>query len=151
MKQYGLVLLFPLVASCATPSKSSLDAEVRRLCAIDGGIKVYETVKLPPERFDQWGNFTVLTREKSKAEDEYYSESDTYYYEKGDYEALAMWRSRYRIFRRTDTKLLGESIRYIRRGGDIPGPWHPTSFSCPPISKDQPSLESSIFLKGVEQ
>ena len=31
------------------------DAEVRRLCAIDGGVKVYETVKLPADKFNQWG------------------------------------------------------------------------------------------------
>ena len=44
-----------LTAGCATPTQLSLDAEVRRLCAIDGGIRVYEQVKLPAERFNQWG------------------------------------------------------------------------------------------------
>ncbi len=44
-----------LMASCATQTQMALDAEVRRLCAIDGGVKVYETVKLPPDKFDKWG------------------------------------------------------------------------------------------------
>lgn len=38
------VLLLLLLTGCSSaPSKSDLDAEVKRLCAIDGGIKVYET------------------------------------------------------------------------------------------------------------
>ncbi|MCL2075403.1 MAG: hypothetical protein FWH15_02970 [Betaproteobacteria bacterium] len=35
------------------------DAEVNRLCAIDGGVKVYETVTLPPEKFNEWGNIDI--------------------------------------------------------------------------------------------
>ena len=47
-----LLLLLPLATACASgPSKSELDAEVKRLCAIDGGIKVYERVALPEEKF----------------------------------------------------------------------------------------------------
>ncbi len=33
--------------------KARLDREVERLCAIDGGVKVYETVTLPPDKFDK--------------------------------------------------------------------------------------------------
>ncbi|GIX28412.1 MAG: hypothetical protein KatS3mg123_2293 [Burkholderiales bacterium] len=44
-----------LMASCATQTQMALDAEVRRLCAIDGGIRVYEQVKLPADGFDRWG------------------------------------------------------------------------------------------------
>lgn len=41
-----------LLAGC---EKARLDAQVKELCAKDGGIKVYETVKLPADRFNQWG------------------------------------------------------------------------------------------------
>ena len=33
-----LLALLPMVAGCATPSQMAVDAEVKRLCAIDGGI-----------------------------------------------------------------------------------------------------------------
>lgn len=34
----AMLLLLPLATACASgPSKSELDAEVKRLCAIDGG------------------------------------------------------------------------------------------------------------------
>ena len=48
-------LLVLLISGCATPLNVQLDDEVRRLCAIDGGIKVYETVTLPADRFDKYG------------------------------------------------------------------------------------------------
>ena len=53
------LFLVPMISSCASPSKSDLDAEVKRLCAIDGGIKVYEKVKLPANKFDQYGRILI--------------------------------------------------------------------------------------------
>ncbi len=48
---FAFLSMLSLTAACAGPSKGQLDDEVRRLCAIDGGIKVYETVQLPAEKF----------------------------------------------------------------------------------------------------
>ncbi len=140
----SMLLFLPLVASCATPGKAELDAEVRRLCAIDGGIKVYETVKLPPKKFDKYGNVTIPAQDSAKPEDEYYSESETYYYRQGNPE---MSRRQYRIVRRSDGKVLGELVFYGRGGGDMPGPWHDSSFTCPAY-ENVPNFESSIFVKG---
>jgi hypothetical protein len=144
MKKLISILLFlPLVASCATPGKAELDAEVRRLCAIDGGIKVYETVKLPPEKFDKYGNVTIPAQDSAKPEDEYFYEHEMIHYREGN---PSLSKEHFKIIRRSDGKVLGESIRYWRGGGDLPGPWHPSSFSCPPTA--QPGLETSIFLEG---
>ena len=146
MKKLISILLFlPLVACSATPSKLELDAEVKRLCAIDGGIKVYETVRLPKEKFDKYGNVKIPSKATAKPTDEYFYESEDIYLVSGDPHMLKMIT---KIIRRPDGKLLGESIRYGRGGGDIPGPWHPSSFICPEISKDALSLESSIFIQG---
>ncbi|MBX3647519.1 MAG: hypothetical protein KDD77_01725 [Caldilineaceae bacterium] len=120
-----------------------LDAEVRELCAKDGGVKVYETVKLPAEKFDKWGNVRIPSKRDAALTDEYYYEIDTTYFRTGNPE---VWRSRYWVTRRGDGKVLGESIRYARRGGDIPGPWHPSSFGCPDVTT-QPGIEKSIFMK----
>lgn len=135
------VTAFSLLAGC---EKVRLDEEVRRLCAKDGGIKVYETVKLPAEKFDEYGVVRVPSKRDAKGSDGYYYERDTTYLKTGD---PAMWRSHHRIIRSSDGKVLGESIHYARRGGDIPGPWHESSFGCPYIGT-QPSLENSIFVRG---
>jgi hypothetical protein len=129
--------------------KFLLDREVRELCAIDGGIRVYETVKLPAERFDQWGNVGIQSKEYSKPSDEYYYEFESRYYKNGSPQVS---RSEVRIIRRSDGNVLGESITYGRGGGDLPGPWHGSSYNCPPIpSPGESNLENSVFLKGNDK
>lgn len=128
----------------ATGEKWWLDYQVRELCAKDGGVKVYETVTLPMDSFDKYGNVSIPFKKYAKSSDEYYYEMDTSYYRKGNPE---MSRSRYQIFRRSDGKVLGESIYYGRGGGDLPGPWHGSSFTCPEPTQSI-GLEKSIFLKG---
>lgn len=64
MKKIILLLLgSSIVYVTFFSEKARLDKEVDRLCAIDGGIKVYETVLLPPDKFNQWGevNFGYVT------------------------------------------------------------------------------------------
>lgn len=139
----AMFLLLPLIAGCSTPSKSELDAEVRRLCAIDGGIKVYETVKLSPEKFNQWGqiNFYRPTQGENALGPQYLYISEEHFYQKGN---PSMVRYRHQVLRRSDGKLLGETTSYGRGGGDIPGPWEQSSYHCPPTSE---SSEIALFNK----
>jgi len=149
-----------LLAGCET-EKNRLDQEVRRLCAKDGGVKVYETVKLPAEQFDQYGNpqfgrkggIQIPSEKDMKESDEYYYVRKRAYIKGGDasedYEAR-MWRTDHKIIRRSDGKVLGESVDYVRRGDGFPGPWHPSAFSCSDIKKD-PDFEKAIFLKETEK
>ncbi len=140
-----MLCALPFVAACASgPSKADLDDEVRRLCAIDGGIKVYETVRLPAEKFDPYGNVRVPSKARAKPKDEYFFEREQTNLVAGDPQ---MHQTIHKIIRRTDGKLMGTSIWYSRGGGDLPGPWHPSSLICPEISKNAPSLESAIFIR----
>jgi hypothetical protein len=133
-----------VVAACASgPSKSDLDDEVRRLCAIDGGIKVYETVALPANQFDSSGNVRIPFKRYAKPDDNFFIEAETVLLWTGNPQ---LDRMHSRVIRRSDGKVLGESIRYGRGGGDIPGPWHDSSLICPD-PKIPPYLEQSIFLK----
>ena len=127
--------------------KSRLDEEVRQLCAKDGGIKIYETVKLPSERFDQHGNIKIPSKKDANPSDEYYYESETIFLRSGNPD---LRRSHDKIIRRHDQKVLGEFVYYARRGGDIPGPWHESHFGCSDIIKQQ-NFESSIFTKDGEE
>lgn len=123
--------------------KMHYDAQVRELCAQDGGIKIYETVDLPPEKFDKYGVVKIPSHKDTKPEDEYHYESKIYYYKNGSPE---IWQLHFRVFRSLDNKLLGEATSYARRGGDIPGPWHESSFSCPEQS-DISDLKKKVFTK----
>jgi len=146
MKLLALFLL-PLAVACSSGpiAKAALDDEVRRLCAIDGGVKVYETVTLPPDKFDRYGkpNFRIPSKEYLRPQDEYFYTLDILYFRKGNPEIS---REHIKLFRRSNGKLLGEAVYYGRGGGDISGPWHDSSFHCPSLTK-QPYLETSIFIQ----
>jgi hypothetical protein len=131
--------LMPLILTGC--EKARLDQQVKELCAKDGGIRVYETVKLPPEKFDKYGVVRIPSRRDAKPDDEYFYDWNILYYKKGNPE---MWRSHFILYRANDRRILGEAIGYSRRGGDLPGPWHASSFGCP-LNAGLPVLKQRVF------
>lgn len=129
--------------------KWRLDQQVREMCGKDGGIKVYETVKLPAERFNQWGqpNFYKPTQRENALGPEYVFRWDLHYIRKGN---PSLHRSHTQVFRRSDNKLLGEAIDYSRGGGDLPGPWQPSAFTCPEAI-GHIALLTKIFVKSDKE
>ena len=138
-----IVASLPLIlAGC---EKQRLDAQVRELCAKDGGIKVYETVKLPPDRFDQWGMVKPYdpTQGENALGSDYLFKRETDYLRQGNPD---MFRMHTQVIRRADSKVLGESVFYKRGGGDIPGPWHESSYMCPELSVEN-DVHRQVFIK----
>ncbi|MCU7920930.1 MAG: hypothetical protein KZQ95_21620 [Candidatus Thiodiazotropha sp. (ex Epidulcina cf. delphinae)] len=144
----GVVLLLVWFGSGFWPfvgKKMYYDAQIRAMCAKDGGLKIYETVELPAERFDKYGNIGINSEEKAKLTDEYYYKTERNILKKDD-PTLIKYTTQ--VFRRRDGKVLGELIRYGRGGGDLPGFWHPSTYNCPSFSRGENNLETSIFIKG---
>lgn len=124
--------------------KAHYDRQVRELCAKDGGVRVYETVRLPVPEFELWKNRGGVTDDNPT--DLYFSNLGINYIRRDNPDLL---RYHYKIVRRSDGKVLGESFRYVRSGGDLPGPWERgTSLSCPSLIDSIDKLQYSIFLKG---
>ena len=98
------------------------DAKVRELCAKDGGVKVYETVELPAEKFNKWGqiNFERPTLGENSLGPEYLVKDETRFL-RPENKQPAILRHHYQVFRRSDGKLMGERIAYARRGGTCQG------------------------------
>lgn len=150
-KLWGAVAIAVLLAlwlGVPTFNKWRADRLVDELCAKDGGIKVYETVTLPKGWFNQRGQFAVPNKNYMKQDDEFYYEVESQDIignsNSTDIGKLSLYKSYYKIFRKYDGKLLGQTIMYARRGGDPIGPWHPSSYSC----HQTRSLEQSIFQKA---
>jgi hypothetical protein len=145
------VLLFSLWFGGAfwevTGKKLYWDARVRELCAKDGGVKVYETVVLPAEKFDQYAriNWILPDNYQVSSSSEYFYERDVLFYHSTDPQVS---RRLTKIIRKRDGKVLGEYIHYGRGGGDLPGPWHGSSYMCPDPRNIK--FETSIFSKGGE-
>jgi hypothetical protein len=136
-----------------TGKKMYYDAQVRELCAKDGGIKVYETVELPPERFNRWGqiDFYRATQHENGLGPEYLFREDIKYFRRDNPQIR---RIHYEVFRRVDGKLLGETVIYDRGGGDLCGPWQPSGFFCPDINRaGEIDLFTKIFIlsKGAKK
>ncbi|UJP04761.1 MAG: hypothetical protein LZF61_07815 [Nitrosomonas sp.] len=145
-----ILLILPLITACAIgPSKRELDAEVDRLCAIDGGIRVYETVVLPPDKFNERGeiNFFRPTQSENALGIEYVFKREIYYYKQGNPD---FFRLHTQVYRRLDGKLLGESVFYKRGGGDLSGPWHGTSHMCPELSVKSDVMRQIFVINNEE-
>lgn len=124
------------------------DMEVQRLCAIDGGVKVYEQVTLPAEQFDKWGMVAPYSPDRGENA---LGPAYVFRHEIADLRLgiPRVSRSRYLVIRRQDNKLLGETILYGRGGGDLPGPWHGSSYKCPKIAIAGPNaLLRSVFTQN---
>ncbi|WP_147435825.1 hypothetical protein [Sulfurisoma sediminicola] len=127
---------------------------MEELCKKDGGVKVYETVMLPPEMFDQWGDPFPGWRGR-KLEDrlgpDYRYIMEITDLKKGDaFKGEGeLRRFSVRINRRADNKLMGEAISYGRSGGDFIAFAHPTSKSCP-ADQSESDLIRSLFAKKGE-
>lgn len=123
------------------------DTKVGALCAKDGGVKVYETVELPAEMFNRWGqiDFVHHSQGENALGPEYFVKDETQFLRPENAQPTLV-RHHYQIYRRSDMKLLGERISYSRRGGDLPGLWHSSSYSCPDYREK--GLLEVLFIKS---
>jgi hypothetical protein len=137
----GLLLVLMMLAGC---EKHRLDEQVKELCAKDGGVKVYEVVPRPRSEFSEFGLIADFhpSRGEQALGPEYLFKREKTNYRTGNPEVS---RTHYQIIRKADAKLLGETIIYGRGGGDIPSPFHGTSFFCPPLE----DADVGNLLKGV--
>ena len=143
------VLLFLLLSliGCTTLSQWKANVLVDELCAKDGGIKVYETVTLPKNRFNEWGQYPVPSEGYEKSTDEYYRASK--FNKVSETSNSTIYQSYYWIYRRSDQKLLGEGINYMRRRSDPSAFWELLPYSCDNIGING-NLEEKIFLKSID-
>lgn len=137
--------------------KAALDRQVEELCKKDGGVKVYETVMLPPEMFDQWGDpFPGWQGRKPEERlgPDYRYITETIYLKQGDPNQLlsegVLRRYSEKIIRVSDSKLMGESIVYGRTGGEAILLGHPSGTMCPTFKNADEKLIRSVFLKKGE-
>jgi hypothetical protein len=137
----GLLLLMLMLAGC---EKHRLDEQVKELCAKDGGVKVYETVKLPKESFTEYGDlkFYRATKGEDALGPDYIFVSEITEIKSGN---PNLKRVAFGIVRRSDGVTLGESVSYSRGGGDLPGPWHSSSFKCPDREVGEGFLMRGVF------
>jgi hypothetical protein len=141
----AVVLVAVSLPRCGWVQKAKLDREVDRLCAIDGGVHIYEVVRLPKENFGPNGEVFPQYQSlypKGELRPNFVSGYQIDVLVAGD---PSLSRSRVWVQRVADGKTLGEFVDYTRRGGDALGALMPTHKVCP-SSRDSGSLLRKVFL-----
>lgn len=144
-----LTLTIVLLAGC---EKYELDRRMEELCKKDGGIRVYETVKLPASMFDATGSPVPGTKSR-EIEDRlgpsYELVRGTTYLKQGNpvKGEGQLWRTHWKIIRKSDEKLLAEAVLYSRSGGDFIALGHFSSNSCPLHLGGDETVIRDVFIK----
>jgi len=63
----------------------------------------------------------------------------------------SLYRFTTAIVRRSDNRVMGQTVSYVRRGGDLMfGPWPDSSYSCGNGLPSSPAIEKQVFIKEGE-
>lgn len=155
-----MTLAMVLLTGC---EKYELDRRMEDLCKKDGGVRVYETVILPSEMFDQNGYpfppnmrtdspskvTTSQVTQEAMLGGHYRFLSQITYLKRGDPvrgEGVLM-RFSEQVIRVSDGKILGEAVSYGRSGGDFIAYAHFTSNHCP-LKQGSNAATRAVFTKG---
>lgn len=129
--------------------QSYWDAQVREMCARDGGVQIFEKIAISSEQaaaLQKVGSYLSIPPRATAKPDApaYWDESVTIFHDANP----RVWRSEQVVRRRGDEKISARVIRYIRVGGDIPSPAHSSSFSCPDEAGVLAKRETIFSIKG---
>ena len=151
----ALSLTAILLSALSGCERYALDRQMEELCKKDGGVKVYETVTLPASEFNNLGEPLGRYWKPGTPEEERFGPDYKFVQkreilvgtnakaERGEGQ-LTRWYEA--ILRRSDGRILGESILYDRSGGDgFTFGFQPSGNSCP---KPRVGLFTSVFVKG---
>lgn len=156
-KSSGIALRMTVISLLALSGceRWTLDRQMEELCKKDGGVKVYEKVTLPASDFTNVGEPLGRYWKSGTPQDERLGPDYKYVVTEeflvgkqvktstGEGELRRIHEA---IYRRSDNRLLGESIWYSRGGGDgFTFGYQPSGNACPLPSTD---LARSTFLRG---
>lgn len=143
---FGAAMALLSIVGC---DRHGLDQKLEELCKKDSGIKVYETVTLTSAEYAQLKRYAM-----SKSREDYYGPTYRYVTEKVNLVGtdndttsgkgrLLRWYTA--IYRRSDDRLLGESIDYgTTGGGGFADRFRPSGATCSPRV---PDIGQSVFIE----
>jgi hypothetical protein len=153
MRRFAAVLacaaLATLLVAC---ERYALNQQMEELCKKDGGVRVYETVTLPPSEYEALWKYAATAATPADFYGPNYRSVATKEILVGQNATAGsgigqLSRLYWGIYRRSDNRLLGERVGYQRDGGDpFTLGFQPGSSSCP---RDPIGLAQSVFIKGI--
>jgi hypothetical protein len=124
-----------------------LDKEVDRLCAIDGGMRIFETVSLPANKFNEYGR-PLVPGGKDDTGFGYFVRGETKTLSgPGQAPGARLVRDLTQVVRTDDAKVIAERVIYVRGGGywleGVPGIGR--GKNCP--DPEPLDLRARVFIK----
>jgi hypothetical protein len=154
-KASAAIALAAALAGCAgwVPGRQSYwDAKVKEMCEKDGGVTIYEKVRVSRADLQRGvlpmsadGMIGPTLKELSHPDAPVYAKRTITYLREANPE---VGRVEWTFIRRTDQKIVARSVSYGRRGGDFPSPSHGSSFGCPDPKKDEADLQRLFIVEG---
>ena len=128
----ALIVLLILVIGFYEGRKAYWDAQVREMCARDGGVTIFEQIVISAAQAvtlpKVGGFFGVAPEALAKLEEPAFIRNQSIQIREGNPSVV---RDQQEIIRRSDGRVVGLVVRYGRGGGDFPSHAHPSEFSCP--------------------
>jgi hypothetical protein len=136
-----IAILIVGIGGCEA-TKAYYDRQVRELCDKDGGIAIYEKIRISPEiaafMGRVGGHLSITIESAAPASDIAFLRGEAVVLRVGH---PSIERHDQAIVRRSDGKIVARIVRYWRTGGDFPFTTsHPSAFSCP----DSPQYYAEI-------
>ena len=133
--------------------QSYWDAKVKELCKKDGGVTIYEKVRISRSDLKRGvllvngsGEIEVSQKAFARPDAPVYAERKITYLREGN---PVVGRTEWNFIRRADDKIVAKSISYGRGGGDFPSPAERSSFRCPDRQKELADLQQLFIVDGV--
>ncbi|MDP2242367.1 MAG: hypothetical protein Q8K18_19690 [Burkholderiales bacterium] len=146
------------LAGCAgyAPGQQSYwDAQVREMCLKDGGVTLYERIRISKTDIDRRilpmtsdGRLSVAIKELAHPDAPVYGvERITTLHQEGN---LRVSRRELQVIRRIDQVIVAKQVSYGRFGGDLPtGLVHDSSYGCPDRELRAARLAELFIVDGV--
>jgi hypothetical protein len=148
---FGSIGLLILSYIYAESKKEYWDQQVKALCEKDGGVTVYQHVKVTPEEYEKYGGgygaISVMDDSStSEPQYPYVSKSEQEFFHKKDPQ---VYRRIGTIYRREDGEILGTLVSYARAGGNFAF-FRAPGFSCRNLGMKY-DVENQIFIVPGEK
>lgn len=148
-----VITLLVTLTSCAgyVPGRQAYwDEQVREMCARDGGVQIFERIKVSSAEAallgKVGGRISIPLRETAPLGSPAYFEATSAVLHGGN---PGVWRTEWLVRRGSDGALLARGVTYDRSGGDIPSWAHPSRFTCPP--EIGLLLQQVYLIEGVDK
>jgi hypothetical protein len=155
MKTFPVSIFFTAaLAGCMgyVPGQQSYwDAQVREMCAKDGGVHIIERVRITENEMGflskDAGKLIILAKELAHPKSPVYAvrEKGKIFASEGN---SSIGRTEWSVIRRSDQKVVANLIRYSRTGGDFPEFVHQSTFFCPSAEKITNDLQKIFLIEG---